>query len=202
MSAVPKEMSGRAGPRPGGRSARVQAAVHKAVRDLQAAGAQDELTVPNIATRAGVTPSTIYRRWGTLLQLLSDVAVQNLRPEAEPFDTGSFEGDLKLWLEQYLEEMASEPGRAMLRDILGGGMEEHVRQCSFFTSQQIEVMRSRALIRNETPPASDIVLERVIAPVVYRIVFTPAPPTVDYANRLVDELLEKASDREHVVHTA
>jgi hypothetical protein len=53
-------------------------------------------------------------------------------------------------------------------------------------------MRSRALLRNETPPASDVVLERVIAPVIYRILFTPARPTVDYANHLVDELLETA----------
>jgi hypothetical protein len=83
-----------------------------------------------------------------LPQLLSDVAVENLLPETEPFDTGSFAGDLKLWLDQYLEEMTSEPGRAMIRDVLGGGMQE-----------QIEVMRSRALMRNETPPSSDIVLD-------------------------------------------
>ena len=92
-------------------------------------------------------------------QLLSDVAVENLLPETEPFDTGSFAGDLKLWLDQYLEEMTSEPGRAMIRDVLGGGMQEHARQCSSFVRQQIEVMRSRALMRNETPPSSDIVLD-------------------------------------------
>lgn len=37
---------------------------------------REGLTVPAIAERAGVTPSTIYRRWGNLRELLSDVAVQ------------------------------------------------------------------------------------------------------------------------------
>ena len=48
-------------PRPGGRSARVQAAVHAATADLIAAHGRAALTVPLIAARAGVTPSTIYR---------------------------------------------------------------------------------------------------------------------------------------------
>ncbi|MEC8919050.1 MAG: helix-turn-helix domain-containing protein, partial [Pseudomonadota bacterium] len=56
--------------RPGGRSARVQEAVHQAVRELQAVTPRDELTVPRIAERAGVTPSTIYRRWGNLSELV------------------------------------------------------------------------------------------------------------------------------------
>ena len=40
----------------GGRSARIQAAVHAAVRELTAEADRGELTVPVIAARAGVTP--------------------------------------------------------------------------------------------------------------------------------------------------
>ena len=100
-------------------SARVQAAVHQAVRELQREQGRDGLTVPAAAARAGVTPSTIYRRWGDLSQLLADVAVEQLQPEQAPPDTGSFYGDLLAWLEQYFDEMSSVPGRAMLRDVLG-----------------------------------------------------------------------------------
>jgi len=71
-------------PRPGGRSARVQAAVHAATTALIAEQGRGELTVPLIAARAGVTPSTIYRRWGDLAELLADVAVERLRPDGEP----------------------------------------------------------------------------------------------------------------------
>ncbi|WP_030557911.1 TetR/AcrR family transcriptional regulator, partial [Streptomyces exfoliatus] len=79
--------------RPGGRSARVQESVHAAVRELVAELGREALTVPQVAARAGVTPSTIYRRWGDLQELLSDVAVEHLRPEALPADLGSLRED-------------------------------------------------------------------------------------------------------------
>lgn len=60
--------------RPGGRSERIQIAVHKAVKDLMAERPEEELTIAMIAARADVTPSTIYRRWSSLSQLLNDVA--------------------------------------------------------------------------------------------------------------------------------
>ena len=59
------------GLRPGGRSARVQESIHSAVRDLLEEQDRSTVTVPQIAARAGVTPSTIYRRWGDLAALLA-----------------------------------------------------------------------------------------------------------------------------------
>ena len=150
-----KEAVDRSSPRPGGRSARVQNAVHRAVRQLQADGGEGELTVPAVAARAGVTPSTIYRRWGTLSQLLSEVALEKLRPETAPVDTGSLKGDLTLWLEQYVEEMASAPGRAMIRDILRETLPGNASQCSAFTYGQIEQIHARAVDRGELPPPAE-----------------------------------------------
>ena len=145
-------MTDKSGPRPGGRSARVQAAVHQAVRELQREQGRDGLTVPAAAARAGVTPSTIYRRWGDLSQLLADVAVEQLQPEQAPPDTGSFYGDLLAWLEQYFDEMSSVPGRAMLRDVLGTPGHEGAGKCDGFTRQQIEAIRERAIGRASRPP--------------------------------------------------
>lgn len=177
------------GLRPGGRSARVQTAVHRAVRQLQDDVNGGELTVPVVAARAGVKPSTIYRRWGTLSQLLSDVALEKLRPEGAPEDTGSLRGDLTLWLEQYVEEMASAPGRAMVRDLLRETLPGNATECSAFTYAQIERIHARALERGESPPPAALLLERVIAPIMYRILFASAPPTTEEARRLLDEVL-------------
>ena len=88
------------GLRPGGRSARVQESIHSAVRDLLQTQDRATLTVPQIAARAGVTPSTIYRRWGDLAALLADVAIARMRPDSEPANTGSLRGDLRAWAEQ------------------------------------------------------------------------------------------------------
>lgn len=60
------------GSRPGGRAARIQAAVQEAVDALKQEMPSSAITVPMVACRAGVTPSTIYRRWGDVSQLLAE----------------------------------------------------------------------------------------------------------------------------------
>lgn len=170
-------MTDKSGLRPGGRSARVQAAVHQAVRELQQEQGRDALTVPAVAARAGVTPSTIYRRWGDLSQLLADVAVEQLQPEEPPSDTGTFYGDLMAWLEQYFDEMSSAPGRALLRDVLGTPGHEGAGRCDGFTRQQIEAIRQRAADRDEPSIDTDLVIERVVAPLMYGVLFANEAPT-------------------------
>ena len=175
--------------RPGGRSARVQMAVHEAVRALRDENGEGELTVPMIAARAGVTPSTVYRRWGSLVQLLADVAVRKLRPDSDPDDTGSLEGDLKRWLEGYIEEMQSDVGRSMIRDVLGSGVPENSERCSDYTCAQLGAIAGRAVARGEAAPDVQILLDRLVAPVLYRILFTNTPPTPEQGARMVDDLL-------------
>ncbi|HIV70075.1 MAG TPA: TetR/AcrR family transcriptional regulator [Candidatus Aquabacterium excrementipullorum] len=171
----------KSGPRPGGRAARVQAAVHDAARALLAERGRDDLTVPLIASRAGVTPSTIYRRWGDITELLADVAVERLRPDGEPADTGGLTGDLRSWSEQYLDEMSSEVGVAMMRDVLASGAAPSgipiPCRCAEFTAAQIEIMLTRARERGESGiPTVEALMDGIVAPIIYRVLFGPAPP--------------------------
>jgi AcrR family transcriptional regulator len=175
-------------PRPGGRSARVQAAVHQAVHELQLESGRVGLTVPAIASRAGVTPSTIYRRWGDLSRLLADVALEQLQPDQPPADTGSFRSDMLAWLEQYFDEMSSAPGRALFRDVLGTQEHEGMGKCDAFIRQQIEVIRQRALRKDEQPPAADLIVSRVVAPLTYRILFANDAPTTPEIHQLYEQL--------------
>lgn len=180
-------MTDKSAPRPGGRSARVQAAVHKAVRALQQEQGREGLTVPAIASRAGVTPSTIYRRWGDLPQLLADVAVEQLRPEQPPADTGSFRSDLLAWLLQYFDEMSSAPGRAMLRDVLGTEGHASAGKCDGFLRQQIEAIRERTLARGEQPVRTELIVRTVVAPLMYRILFAGETPIAQDVETLVEQ---------------
>ncbi|MHA7958618.1 TetR/AcrR family transcriptional regulator [Streptomyces sp. L500] len=176
--------------RPGGRSARVQASVHAAVHELEAEVGREALTVPLVATRAGVTPSTIYRRWGDLQELLSDVAVERLRPETAPEDKGSLRSDLEAWAEQFLEEMAAPTGRAYIRDALLGDPDgSNAGQCSAYAAEQIAVILDRAAGREETTPDAETVLDRVVAPMMYRILFRPDGLDTAYARQLVAGLV-------------
>ena len=185
-------MSVREPVRPGGRSARVQASVHAAVRDLLAEVGRAELTIPVIAARAGVTPSTIYRRWGDLQELLGDVAVERLRPDGEPADTGTLRGDLDAWLEQYAEEMSSEPGQAMIRDVLACNLDPTKScRCREYLRGQLAVIAARAAARGEVAPDDvDVLIDRMVAPVLFRILFDIEPPTPDHCRRLVAAALE------------
>ncbi|MBV2182689.1 MAG: TetR/AcrR family transcriptional regulator [Castellaniella sp.] len=184
-------MADKSVPRPGGRSARVQAAVHQAVRDLQQElSGRAGLTVPAIASRAGVTPSTIYRRWGDLAQLLADVAVEQLQPEQPPADTGSFRSDLLSWLIQYFDEMSSAPGRMMLRDVLGTEGHASAGKCDGFLRQQIEAIRERARARGEQPVPADLIIRIVIAPLMYRMLFANEAPAAQTIKDLVARLLQ------------
>jgi AcrR family transcriptional regulator len=175
--------------RPGGRSARVQQSVHQAVQALLAERERDEITVPMIAAQAGVTPSTIYRRWGDLPTLLADVAVERLRPDTEPLDTGTLRGDLLAWGEQYREEMSSTPGQAMIRDLLGAGASATPYQCCEYTSGIIQLMLDRASARGERVPTADHVMDRFVAPVIYRLLFTNQSVTEEHAKQLISSAI-------------
>jgi len=174
------------GIRTGGRSARVQESIHAAVRALLDEQERATLTVPQIAGRAGVTPSTIYRRWGDLASLLADVAVSRLQPDAAPADTGELHGDLLAWAEQYLDEMNSEPGRAMARDIVSSCRSGY---CTTILRGQLQAICERAEARGEVPPSVDHLLDLIVAPIVFRILFAEAPPTPEHVRGLVDAAL-------------
>ncbi|MCP3752204.1 TetR/AcrR family transcriptional regulator [Pseudomonas sp. SBB6] len=171
------------GIRTGGRSARVQQSVHAAVRALLQEQDRASLTVPLIAARAGVTPSTIYRRWSELAALLADVALERLRPDGEPADTGSLRGDLLAWAEQYLDEMSSEVGRNMMRDVISSACPGY---CTRILRGQLQVILDRAEARAEALPDLDRLLDLLVAPTVFRILFAEAPPSAQQLPALVD----------------
>lgn len=159
--------------RTGGRSARVQASIHQAVRDLLQEHERASLSVPMIAARAGVTPSTIYRRWGDLNHLLADAAMEHVRPDA-PIDQGNLRDDLLVWSELYLEDMSSTPGREMLQDVIASSACSG--KCVAIVRGQLEVIVDRAQARGEACPDVEVLIDRVVAPIIYRIVFTGAAP--------------------------
>lgn len=169
------------GLRPGGRSARVQESVHSAVRELLETHERSSVTVPMIAARAGVTPSTIYRRWGDLSVLLADVALARMRPDSEPANTGSLRGDLQAWAEQYLDEMSSEPGRNMMRNLqcmITPGY------CVSILSGQLQAIVDR--YPEPAPPNVDHLINLIAAPTVFRILFSTEPLTVEALHGLIE----------------
>ncbi len=172
--------------RQGGRSARIQEAVHAATQALLNEVGRSEINVPMIADRAGVTPSTVYRRWGDLAQLLADAAAERLRPVAEPDDTGSLAGDLSAFVMQYAEEMASPVGRALLRDVLAETASDlAAARCCAYTTHHLQTLNNRALTRGEAGFPVYQAIDILIAPICYRILFSNGELSPDYVNGLL-----------------
>ncbi len=171
--------------RQGGRSARIQAEVHRAVNHLLSKKDRSALTVPMIAEEAGVPPSTIYRRWGDLSDVLADVAIAHMRPATEPDDTGSLASDLEAYILQYAEEMSSKVGRQMLLDVLSGAADSASYKCCQFTYCNLEILSARAIARGEPPLDIACAVDMVVAPIVYHILFQDQEVGPDYCRMLL-----------------
>ncbi|WP_242495708.1 TetR/AcrR family transcriptional regulator [Salinicola tamaricis] len=135
--------------------------------------------MPQIAELAGVTPSTIYRRWGNLAELLADVSLERLHLDTAPVDTGSLAGDLQAWCEQYLEEMTSVPGRRGLDDIMASADDERRQRCRECSEAIMQTLRERALARGEVAPPVAVLMDTLIAPLTYHLLYARGeiPPT-------------------------
>lgn len=169
----------------------MQQAVHEAVRDLLAERDRADLTVPLVAARAGVTPSTVYRRWGDLQELLADVALEYMRPDGPPTDLGNLRDDLAAWAEEWLEEMSSPTGRAFARDVVAGDDDgRSTGQCCAYASNRIKAILTRAAGRGEEVPTLDAVRDHVLAPMTYRVLFMCDSLAPGYGRALVDTLLD------------
>ena len=82
-------------PRPGGRSSRVRRAVYDAALEALENRQARQVTIPEIAARANVHPTSIYRRWGTLERLLAAEPELQLLAAADEGLVKSVQGVLK-----------------------------------------------------------------------------------------------------------
>jgi AcrR family transcriptional regulator len=174
--------------RPGGRSARVRDAVHDAVVELLAAGEIDA-AIPKIAERAGVNPTSIYRRWGSRDHLLLDAAVTRLRATSPIPDTGSLRGDLLGWAEGVERAMRDRRGQILLRALVATmAPEEEPVEYLKARGDDLQAALDKAVARGETVPTVDEVLDFVLAPLYLRVLFRrPVEPGT--GARLVERLL-------------
>ncbi|MBC2877562.1 MULTISPECIES: TetR/AcrR family transcriptional regulator [Streptomyces] len=176
--------------RPGGRSARIRSAVHQAVVDLVGEIGADKVTVPAVARRAGVHPSSVYRRWGTTSALLADVADSRQEEEA-PELLGDLRQDLERAAVWTLADLSRPGGVAFFRAEVAPDVDERragLRACLERVSARFGAPLEAAAGRGETPPSLERVLDRVVAPLYFRVVFSVPGTDERYARDLVAEL--------------
>src|SRR5882757_5649550 len=81
--------------RPGGRTARVREAVLRAAGDALAEQGFAHLDLADVARRAEVGKTTVYRRWGSVTGLVADLLADMAEQSLPRTDTGTLRGDLR-----------------------------------------------------------------------------------------------------------
>lgn len=164
------------GVRTGGRSERVVASVLEAtVAELAAVG-YGALRLEDVASRAGVAKTTIYRRWPTKLELVQE-AFRHLTAWHEPLpDTGSVRGDILALIDRAVALCKTEQGRAISRVITTEFGDAEFEKIARNMRDESRAYRARivesAIARGELPADTDpiIVLDAIFAPIMSRIV--------------------------------
>ena len=174
--------------RPGGRSARVRAAVHRAATDLLAEQPVEALTIPGIAARAGVHPTTVYRRWGTVAQLLTDIASSRFSGDIVVPDTGSLAGDLRRWVSDVANDLTDPDVLSLMRATIALGPED-ANACIADRHTQLAAIIERERARGGKVPGLMHAVDTLLGPLYYHAIFVGDPASAEWARGLVGTLL-------------
>jgi AcrR family transcriptional regulator len=181
--------------RPGGRSERVRQAVMEATLAVMAEKGITDFAVTDVAARAGVHETSIYRRWGGRDNLITETLLGYSEQEIPVPDTGSLRTDLYGLLTAIAGYLRSPVGTALAQALALAGDESRwsAMRHAFWTGrlQLTQTIIERAVERNEVPADTDprLVLETLVAPLSFRTIVTREPIDDELCTRLTDLVL-------------
>lgn len=142
------------------RSAAADAAILVATREALVELGWSKLTLGDVAARAGVAKTTLYRRWAGKNELVVD-AVAELFDELELPDRGTLAADIEGVVLQFARILARPEAKSGLMAVIAEStrddvLRERIRE-SIVERQKRLVLegRSRAEQRGELPPEAD-----------------------------------------------
>jgi AcrR family transcriptional regulator len=176
--------------RSGGRSALVRAKVLAAASDLVAMNGPQSVTLPEIARRAGVAATSVYRRWGDVGSLLLEMAAERLAQKFPMPDEGSIESDLKCWTEKIVLGLNSTEEPVFFRILLASwdvAPEKRIKALAP-RREQLQAMLERGKERGEKTPSVNDIVDYLLAPL-YMRALVGLPVDKAFAEHLVERLL-------------
>lgn len=150
-------------------------------RAVVAEGGPDALTVAAVASRAGVSRPTVYRRWPNRAALLFDVDLTNSVPDDFP-DLGSFRVELTTalrFLRAHLASLDRELHAEQLALMVADGVfAEEVRRRRWIPDREaVMPLWRRGVERGELDPELDGegFLDDVVSSAMFRVLFWHEP---------------------------
>ncbi|MFF0226740.1 TetR/AcrR family transcriptional regulator [Streptomyces sp. NPDC004629] len=192
------------------RSAAADTAILAATRQALVELGWSKLTLSDVATRAGVAKTTLYRRWAGKNELVVD-AVAELFDELELPDRGSLAADIEGVVLQFAAILARPEARSGLMAVVAEStrdeaLRERIRASIVDRQKRLVLQgRARAQGRGELPPQPDpaeaartidLIFDVVAGAVVHRTLVSAEPADPDWVRDFTRVLLHGLSAAE------
>jgi AcrR family transcriptional regulator len=166
--------------RTGGRSARVRTSVLEATIEVLFETGFETLSIREVAERAKVHESSIYRRWGTKSNLTFDALLSRARLEIATPDTGSLRKDLLVLIRAVAGFLDTPLGENMVRMALRNDLPNSDAARDKYWNDRFtraSVILDRAEDRGELRSGIDrfLTIETLVGPLYLRMLLTKEP---------------------------
>jgi AcrR family transcriptional regulator len=168
--------------RPGGRTARVRASVLQAAGDALVEHGFHRLDLADVARRAEVGKTTLYRRWGSTTGLIADLLAVMAEQAQPPTGTGSLTEDLKANARLVTRTLTDPRQGPLFKAVIAAaGCDERTAQAlhRFYATRIKEWAPcvDAAVARGELPAGTDAeeVIRAVSAPLYFRLLASGDP---------------------------
>jgi AcrR family transcriptional regulator len=192
--------------RPGGRTARIRTAVLRAAGDALAESGLAALDLGELARRAEVGKTTLYRRWGSVAALVADLLVDMAEQSLARTETGDLLGDLTANARLVQQTLTDARQGRLFKAIIGAatGDEQTATALNTFYATRIQEWVpcvEQAVARGEVPTGTDPeeVIRAVSAPLYYRFLLSGHPLDVATADRAAQSVAIAARAGAYVV---
>ena len=165
------------------RSAQADQAILRATLELLAQDGIQGMSLEGVAARAGVSKTTIYRRWPNKDALILD-ALRQSKPPALTFDTGNFRADINHYLRSLralmVDPLMQQLSLRLLGELAGrpewseGYFSDSMRPNLLALEGMIERARARGELRADAD--TTLVLEIIGGPLFYHFIFSLFQP--------------------------
>ena len=178
------------------RSARADAAILAATRELLAEQGWDRLSLGEVAARAGVAKSTLYRRWPGKAGLVVD-AMAEVFDTLQPVDAGSVRADAAAVITDLVALLTRPETQAAFLALAAEsardpGLRAVVREKIIDRQRHLVLAgAARARARTGSPQIHDpgLVFDVITGTIVHRLLIAGEPVDEDYLGRFLDFLL-------------
>jgi AcrR family transcriptional regulator len=161
-----------------------------------AAHGYERLSVPEVATLAGLNKTSVYRRWATKADLVREALTVSMGSAADVPNTGNLRTDLLLLARVAMGFVGSPLGMGVIRMLLAEGAHPDIRDlaASMFRQQEVVaplVLFQRAMARGELAPDTDVklALTTIAGALMHRIFIEQEEVTEAFLERLIDLML-------------